>query len=281
MPNKQVTILTGHPIVAPIATMALVKPGIAQMMDWVRSRRPDALTAEHTGWRDLMPHRGYLDDKTELTDNEILVELAGRKCYDSFADRAGRKTNKEYIEHTQQGDVPHASIMYHAKISLFIAGVSRRVSHELIRNYVGSDRDEEGSPSQESTRFTHHYGHFICPPRRLGDQVAVDEFAVQMQVAYDGYNTYIDRCLAKHEAEKGEKPKGLDRKRIYEDAAGLLPGQAETSWIWTSNPVALAKMIKERSHESADLEFQRLAKEIKTVCMQGWPNCFPQPWMHT
>ena len=44
-------------------------------------------------------------------------------------ERDVRKSNADYIAHTQQGDVPHASILYHAKMSFFIAGVSRRVSH--------------------------------------------------------------------------------------------------------------------------------------------------------
>lgn len=35
----------------------------------------------------------------ELTGAELLPELAGRKCYDSFGLKAGRKTNAEYLHH--------------------------------------------------------------------------------------------------------------------------------------------------------------------------------------
>lgn len=277
-PQRAVTILTGPPLVAPLAAMQIMPEGMAMMMDWVRSRRPECLTSDQDHWRHLFPHAGT-DGARALTDNELLVEFAGRKCYDSFGDKAGRKTNAEYIGHTQDGEVPHASILYHAKITLGLAGISRRMSHELIRNYVGADRNEEGSPSQESTRFTHHYGFFIAPPRRIAE-CTVPGFRTAMQAAYDSYCRYINtEVVVWMKDHDGQAPKGMDRKRIYEDAASELPGAAETSFVWTSNPMALAKMIRERSHATADLEFQRLAREIRAVCMHLWPNCFPQPWM--
>ena len=177
--DKQVTILTGAPTVVPIATMKLLPIGIEAMMDWVRTHRPECLPddPEDTSWRSLFPHDleevtpndndSQILQRRPLTDNELLVELAGRTCYHSFGKKAGKKTNKEYIANTQGGDIPHSSILYHAKMSFFVAGISRRVTHELIRNYVGADRDEEGAPSQESTRFTHHYGFFVEPPKYL------------------------------------------------------------------------------------------------------------------
>src|SRR5882672_996607 len=148
-----------EPIVVPIGQMQLIPEGLAEMLDWVRSRAPACVPDEYAKdksikeqWfegmsavRPLFPH-DLTEDGRKLTDNELLIELAGRSCYNSFGLKAGRKVNSEYIAHTQEMDPPHASIIYHAKMSFFIAGVSRRVSHELIRNYVGADRTEEGSP---------------------------------------------------------------------------------------------------------------------------------------
>src|SRR5690606_40139163 len=147
MNTKSAVVLTTPPTVAVLAEMGLMPKGILEMMAWVRDRRPECLP-DDSGFEymSLFPHDGF-EARRLLTGNELLVELAGRKCYDSFGLKAGRKTNAEYIAHTQQGEIPHASIMYHAKMTFFIGGVSRRVSHELIRHYVGADRDEEGSPS--------------------------------------------------------------------------------------------------------------------------------------
>jgi thymidylate synthase (FAD) len=280
--NKSVNIVTNNPTVELIASMAINRSAVERMMEWVKSHRPECLPkdpGEEIEFEDLFPH-DLTENGRNLSDNELLVELAGRKCYDSFGAKAGKKSNAEYIDNTQAGDVKHSSILYHAKMSFFFAGVSRRVSHEFIRNYVGSDRNEEGSPSQESTRFTHHYGYFIAPPRYVGKYAQMEGFKFAMQAGYDAYMGAIDgECEAYAAANGGVQPKGLDRKRIYEAAAGFLPMQAETSWIWTTNPMALAKLVRERADEVADLEFQRLAHCIARVAVRAAPNLFPQPWM--
>jgi len=280
--------------VVPIATMKLLPIGIEAMMEWVGSHRPECLPENADNWQSLFPHdltEPTLNDNDSrvlqaraLTDNELLVELAGRKCYDSFGLKAGKKTNSEYIKNTQAGAVPHASILYHAKMSFFIAGVSRRVSHELIRNYVGADRDEEGSPSQESTRFTHHYGFFIEPPRyQLTDTPNAEymrhQFKTSMELAYGAYREAIASEVENYKVHNGREPTGIEKKRIYEAASSFLPHQAETSFIWSTNPMAIAKFVRERADGSADLEIQRLARTWAKVAMDFAPNLFPQPWM--
>lgn len=273
--NKNITLVY-KPTISVIAAQALEGDGVEEMVEWVKSHRPECLPDDYKYWFDLFPHNGVFDDSTGelLSDNELLAELAGRKCYDSFGLKAGCKSNREYIANTQSGDIAHNSILYHCKMTFFIAGVSRRVSHELIRNYVGSDRDEEGSPSQESTRYTHHYGHYIVHPRDIGDVYEVEKFKYDMQHNYDIYCGYIDRQVEKYKEEHKKEPKGMNRKRIYEAASQRLDHACETSWIWTTNPVALMKLFRERTHEAADLEFQRLAKKWRDICLERWPNLF-------
>lgn len=216
----------------------------------------------------------------------LLVRRNGKvvlcaNCYNSFGLKAGKKTNAEYIANTQAGDVPHGSIMYHAKMTFFIGGVSRRVSHELIRHYVGADRTEEGSPSQESTRYVEHSGCYIAHPAILENDAELGHFRSEMQGNYDAYMRYIGRRTEEFTKSHGKPPAGMDRKRIFESASPYLSHSCETSFIWTSNPIALAKMFKERDHEAADLEYLRLARKWKKICKERWPNLFPQPWMQT
>lgn len=296
--KKEVTILTGEPTIEVIAEMAIDWDGVVEMAEWVKSHRPECLPENYRrNFHDLFPHDLCRDpnrtshhppsDADRVSDNELLVELAGRKCYDSWGLKAGKKTNAEYIANTQAGEIPHASILYHAKMSFFFAGISRRVSHEIIRNYVGADRDEEGAPSQESTRFTHHYGFFICPPRYLKETVETalyqrglrQHFADSMQNAYGNYLRAVEAEVEGFRRLHGEEPKGIDKKRIYEAASSFLPHQAETSFVWTTNPAAIAKLCRERDNEAADLEIQRFAKKLKRICVERWPNLFPVPWM--
>ena len=282
-----VKILKEEPVISVIAEMTLVSSGITEMAKWVNSRRPECMPDEYRegepdSWLSLFP-RSVRDDSGDFLEsgNELLVELAGRKCYDSFGLKAGRKSNAEYIANTQQGDVPHASIMYHAKMTFFIAGVSRRVSHELIRHYVGADRTEEGSPSQESTRYVEHSGCYVAHPAILDNPDELMYFASAMGRNYTEYQDYITRRTIEHTALRGEAPKGMDRKRIFESASPYLSHACETSFVWTTNPIALAKMFKERDNEAADLEYLRFARKWKRLCAVRWPGLFPQPWMQS
>lgn len=267
--------LVHEPTILPMAQMALIPEGLEGLLAWVRAYRPECLPCGGASVvADLFPH-DLTEDGRQLTDNELLVELSGRECYHSYGAKAGRKTNGAYIQHSQSGTVPHRSIMYHAKMSFFVAGISRRVSHELIRHYVGADRSEEGSPSQESTRYTHHPGHFIVPPKVLATGPdAVRQFEADMTQAYAAYHNYISREVEAFTDRHGVTPKGIDRKRIYESAAGSLPMQAATSMVWTANPVSLAKMFLERTDESSDAEFNRLATAWQALCVARWPNLF-------
>jgi len=277
--------LIRKPKVCLIAATNLLPHGIDEMAKMVMERRPEC-GIENTGFDDerleldiekcdLFKHDGF-DEGRWLTDAELLVELAGKKCYDSFNKKSSTKSNKEYIENTQKGEFPHASIMYHPTFTFYIEGVSRRVSHEFIRHYVGCSGSEQGSPSQESTRYTLHTGEMVIPPRYLGNQRFEDAFEVAMWQSYNDYENIIDYEEFLFEEINEKPPKGMDRKRIYEAAAGLLPMQAATSWVWSCNPVSLAKMIGERTHKSADLEFKRLAELMRDIAVDYAPNLFKE-----
>lgn len=267
--------LVREPTIAVIAEQSLRPEGVAELVRWLREYRPECVPAgAEAALNAVFPHK--LRDTgakigRALTDNELLAELAGRNCYHSYGLKAGRKENGEYLANMLAREIPHASVAYHAKMTFFIAGISRRVSHELIRHYVGADRDEEGSPSQESTRYTLHPGHFAVPPK-ISEDGMENFFAEAMEQAYGTYKEYIAKAVQQCAAERGDEPKGADRKRIHEAGAGLLPMQACTSFMWTTNAVALAKLLKERANAGADREFQRLAYKWRRIALDRWPN---------
>src|SRR5438067_10400459 len=72
------------------------------------------------------------------TDNEVaaevLTETAGRVCYLSFAKpRPGG--NATYLHHIKE--VGHGSVLEHAVWNFIITGVSRSMTHELVRHRAG------------------------------------------------------------------------------------------------------------------------------------------------
>src|SRR5712692_8657475 len=80
---------------------------------------------------------GFLSDHgvSWQTDTEVaaehLTEVAGRVCYMSFAKpRPGG--NKVYLDHILE--VGHGSVLEHAVWNFVITGVSRTLTHELVRH---------------------------------------------------------------------------------------------------------------------------------------------------
>src|SRR5438552_3390289 len=68
------------------------------------------------------------------TAAEQLTEVAGRVCYMSFA-RPRPGGNQAYLNHILE--VGHGSVLEHAVWSFVFTGVSRSLTHELIRHRAG------------------------------------------------------------------------------------------------------------------------------------------------
>src|SRR5262245_13639776 len=72
--------------------------------------------------------------KGDSTDGERVAEYAGRLCYMSQRNPAGRST-AEYLQNIlRQG---HGSVFEHSVYVMMIEGISRSCSHELVRHRAG------------------------------------------------------------------------------------------------------------------------------------------------
>lgn len=85
--------------------------------------------------RFLKDHETYWETDSE-NNSELIVELAGRVCYLSFGDKQFRKTNDAYVGNLiNQG---HGSVLEHAVWDLLLTGISRSLTHELVRHRAGT-----------------------------------------------------------------------------------------------------------------------------------------------
>src|SRR5438309_6951016 len=81
----------------------------------------------------LADHGVSWETDTEVA-GEHLTEVAGRVCYMSFAKpRPGG--NETYLKHILE--VGHGSVLEHAVWNFLFTGVSRSLTHELIRHRAG------------------------------------------------------------------------------------------------------------------------------------------------
>src|SRR5256885_14285742 len=111
----------------------------------------------------------------ESTDGERLSEFAGRLCYMSQANPAKRPT-REYLDNIKKQG--HGSVLEHANYSLLLEGVSRSLTHELVRHRAGF------AYSQLSQRYVDESeANFVIPPAVVGDENLETQWRAQIEEA--------------------------------------------------------------------------------------------------
>lgn len=214
--------------------------------------------------------RNFLEDQdighwTTDADNagEKLVEVAGRLCYMSFANpRPGG--NKAYVDHILE--VGHGSVLEHAVYSMIFTGISRSLTHELVRHRAGM------SYSQLSQRYVDESDcAFVVPPGITLASESGAWWASCMGKALGQYQALIE-SLEGNFAHIEDKT--LRRKRARETARSVLPNCTETKIFVTGNARAWRHFLELRGSIHADAEIQRLAIAVLAVLQAGSPNIF-------
>lgn len=198
----------------------------------------------------------------ESTDGERLAEFAGRLCYMSQANPAARET-RAYLENIKRQR--HGSVLEHAYYSLLLEGVSRSLTHELVRHRIASY-------SQLSQRYVDESeANFVVPPAILGDAVLEAKWRAEMERAQASYVALVAELMERY----AWIPDKVHRRKMAREAArGVLPNSTETKIVVTANARAWRTTLELRAGEGADLEIRRLAVAILRILRQEAPGFF-------
>lgn len=207
-------------------------------------------------------------ETTEHMESEIMPEFAGRFCYRSF--KKGRPSD-EYLENVIAEK--HGSVLGHCSFNFVIEGVSRSLTHELIRHGVGT------AISQESQRYVNANDiNFVVPPLILhlaeNDPTILNKYEEDCCQALENYEYWQEKIKQELTVAGNIKEKTLIKKRANEAARALLPNAAETRLVWTGNIRALRHICELRGTEHADLEIKRLAVELTKILKAVAPLTF-------
>ena len=198
------------------------------------------------------------------TDAESLVEFAGRACYETF-DKPNPHTaaNDAYLHHIME--VGHTAFLEHATATMYIRGISRSVTHELVRH-------RHFSFSQLSQRFVHSGdAQFVMPDAVAED----DELSRLVEQAVDDSRFVYNELLAALDDKLADEPNALLRKKQARQAARVvLPNATESRIVVTGNYRAWRHFIGARASEHADVEMRRLAVECLRLLHQQAPSLF-------
>jgi len=155
----------------------------------------------------------------DSTDGERLAEFAGRLCYMSQHNPANRST-RDYLENIKKQG--HGSVLEHANYSLLLEGVSRSLTHELVRHRAGF------AYSQLSQRYVDESeACFVVPPAIAGDELLEGAWRMQIESAQAAYVALVAQLMERYGwvADKVHRRKMAqlhrDQDRCYRQRTGV------------------------------------------------------------
>jgi len=186
-------------------------------------------------------------------DPERLVAAAARVCYstqgaEALFHRLEEDEVKRLIHHLLA--LGHESPFEHITFTFALEGVSRVLSHQLVRHRMASY-------SQRSQRFVDEgdFGYIIPPSIR-----AIPE----------AFKTYVEGMDFLRQAYQKLKSLGVP----LEDARYLLPSGVETSLVCTFNARSLFNFFRLRCCQRAQWEIRELASKMREEVRGVAPNVF-------
>ncbi|STC68009.1 FAD-dependent thymidylate synthase [Corynebacterium pilosum] len=202
-------------------------------------------------------------DKT-ATDAEGLVEFAGRACYETFdKPNPHTATNETYLRHIME--VGHHALLEHATATMYVRGLSRSATHELVRH-------RHFSFSQLSQRFVHSDTNHVVVP----DLISQDEDLTRLFLrSVDESRFVYEELLDALEEKLADEPNALLRKKQARQAARvILPNATESRIVVTGNYRTWRHFIASRATEHADVEIRGLAIRCLEILKQQAPTLF-------
>jgi thymidylate synthase (FAD) len=229
---------------------------------------------------------------------EVLAETAGRVAYFSYSKpRPGG--NAAYLNRIL--DQKHGSVIESAVWSFMVTGISRSMSHELIRHRVGTSLTELSQRFVDSSDCG-----FVIPPG-LEEEVVVAlrwshmiDAGMTVEERYKAFGSCIDdttetKCrideqrdigacwieavattqeaygrISEYLAEKARRvlpdaDKTDLRKYANQTARSVLPNATETKLFLTMNARSLRHFVELRATRHADTEIRRFACKLWEV----------------
>ncbi|RXI39867.1 FAD-dependent thymidylate synthase [Clostridium tetani] len=206
----------------------------------------------------------------EYTPNpEKVVASAAKLCYSPVGveemakDLSEEKVNKFLNMLMSYG---HESPIEHVSFTFAAEGVSRSLTHQLVRHRIASY-------SQQSQRYVKlDQFQYIIPPEIDKDNNTRSIFIEAMENSQKAYDKIANTLEEKYISE-GIKRKEAEKKAI-EDARYVFPNACETKIIFTMNARTLMNFFRHRCCTRAQWEIRNLANEMLSEVKKVAPNLF-------
>ncbi|HLR20390.1 MAG TPA: FAD-dependent thymidylate synthase [Tissierellaceae bacterium] len=221
-------------------------------------------------------------------EGEKLIASAAKLCYSSVGiDKIEENMESENVEKFLEMliDLGHESPIEHVNFTFGVEGVSRSLSHQLVRHRIASY-------SQQSQRYVKlEQFQYIIPPAIESNTKAKKLFVKAMEEDQKHYDELVDILFNEHyekyleEGYKEKEARNKADKESIEDARYVFPNACETKVVFTMNARTLLNFFNLRCCNRAQWEIRKLAiqmlKEVKGVYPilfgNAGPGCISGP----
>ena len=201
-------------------------------------------------------------------ESAAVVEISARMCYMSYG--RGRRDIADFIENLLSSK--DGSVFEHVNYGFVVTGVSRSLTHELVRHRAGFAYSQRSQRYVDETKAS-----FVVPPALVRDtgnaEAASLVFENALRVAslsYDEMVAALDETLPQDLFELRTDR----RKAIRQAARSVLPNATETKIFITANVRAWRHFIEMRAAPYADWEIRKLALRILELLLEEAPLLF-------
>jgi len=154
----------------------------------------------------------------------------------------------------------HESVIEHVSFTFAISGISRALSHQLVRHRIASY-------SQQSQRYVKAKNfYYIIPPTISKDPKLKTIFKKTMRDIQKTYDMMVEKLEAA----------GIKGEKAHQDARFILPNACETKIVVTMNCRSLLNFFALRCCERAQWEIRALANAMLNICKKKLPAVFAE-----
>lgn len=182
---------------------------------------------------------------TATSNSEELIEKAARTCYDS---KENPETRKQFIQNLMKRG--HLGVIEHGVATIKVEGVSRALTHQLVRHRLASY-------NQRSQRYVKEGGFkYVIPPSIADNRVKLQKYKDIMATLRNAYTIFLKDGIP------------------AEDARFILPNACESEIVITMNFRAWRNFLKLRLDKHAQWEIRELAQRILVILNEQAPSIF-------
>lgn len=202
----------------------------------------------------------WLPFEDTVSPADAIAEFSGRACYESWH-RPNPRTaaTSDYLAHVIE--IGHESVLAHTGVAYYVTGVTRTLTHELIRHRFLTF-------SQLSQRYVELADDlpYVLPPLARGDKAVEALIEGAALDALASYRTLVEYL-------RGQHPERT-LKEIRQAARCVLPGMTETRLVVGGNLRAWRDFLKLRLAPGADEEIREFAEALLADLKDYAPDTF-------